>query len=495
MPFQTATDNLIRRPELVALQIDAGAETTPFAVALAEAAAEGAITIDVTAATNFTPNTPARLGAGELVEPVFMLSIAGTTVTLDRPLRLAHVIESPVVEQAVYDLGDVDGDITQNLSQESTDQQSAMRMLTFAILRGNLSLGFAFRLLGTTLANVALAHGIPWSKITGAGTAGDPRCLQTDLSDVDTLQNASLFVVSKRTNGTRVVHELWGLATDYTGVNITFARAQNGAVPVSVMGLSAFLQFDLAANTTRPWTALKTYRASAGTIFRELREVGVIEATGAVVTVTDDGGGGVAGEKAITLSGTTAALAPDDFVIFGTDDTVEIHQAGASAGALVTLKTGLLRDQLDGTPVQKGVKIPFFTITPGGVTYSTGGSTTPIQSELRELPIGMQQNGAQAKFAFATNDLLVANIARALGVPVSQVSNGGALLSKLVASRAILGAYFEGITQNGMVCRLVVWGASQEVQSFALALGSSAPAQAPYSLRPASGFQFTQWTV
>ncbi|MBC7843784.1 MAG: hypothetical protein H7099_15800 [Gemmatimonadaceae bacterium] len=497
MPFQTASQNLIRRPKLIAKAADTPASATPMVTALTAAAAAGTNQLTVASAANFVAG-PMRVAAGEMLEPVFAVSIAALVITLARPLQFDHAVDEPVVAQRMYNLGDVDGDVTINVAQESSDQQSAMRLLPFTILRGNVSIGAQFRLLGTTLANLCVALGLPFSKLTGSSTAVDPLLLQTDLTDVDTSINESLFIISERQDGTLVVHELWSLATDYTGVSVNFARAQNGAVPVSVMGLSAFMQYDLGVGVNVPWTALPTYRATKGTVFRELREVGVIEATGATAVIAEaggDGGDADVGEKPITLDVAIAGLVNGDFVIIDSEDQVEVHQTNTVATVTVTLRTGLLREKLNGTVVQKGVKIPFFTVAAGGVTFNTGGSTTPIPSELRDLPIGMQKTAVQATMSFATLDMLVANVARAIGVPASQVSGGGALLSKLIASRTIVGAYFEGITQSGMFCRVIIWGASQEVQSFALALGAANPAQTPYALRPASGVQFTQWTV
>jgi hypothetical protein len=494
MPYQSAFDNLLRRPELIVLVTDAPAGAGVASTTLASAAAAGDTTIAVASGTDINAG-PIRIGSGELLECTFVESVASNVATLTRPLRLSHNDGAPVVEQLAYNIGDVDGDVSMSISQESQDQASAMRLLPFTILRGNLSIGFQFRLLGTTLENVCVALGMAYAKVTGANTAIDPKLFQTDFRDVDTLRNASLIVVSSKQDGTRVVHELWSLAFDYTGVSVQFARAQNGAVPVSVMGLSALLQFDLAANAALPFTALTTYRGTQGKVFRELLEVGVFEPVGSATTLSDEGGGGAAGEKALTLAGTVSGLAGGDFVAIGAEDLVEVHQSNTVAGTALALRTGLLREVLNGAAVQKVTKVPFATMTQGGVTLNIGGSTQPIYSEFRDLPIGMQQDTVQCTASFSTMDLLVANIARALGVPASQVSGNGALLSKLVASRRILAVYAEGITQDGTFCRMVLWGTTQEVQSLQLALGSGSPTSVPFTVRPASGLQLTQWAA
>jgi hypothetical protein len=498
MPFQSAVENLIRRPQQIVLFRDAPAGAGIVNTTLAADAAAGATTIvlQAGAGAGVAAGQAFRIGAGELLELVFAQTTPGAdTVTLSRPLRLSHTVDTPVVEQIGYDLGDVDGDVSVNIGQESSDQASAMRLLPFTILRGNLSLGVTGRLLGTSLPNLAVALGIPYSRITGSGTVASPLCLQTDLSDVDSSANDSLVIVSQKQGGARVVHELWSLAYDYTGVSVQLARAQNGAVPFSVMGLSAFLQFDLAAGAALPFTAVNTNRGTQGKVFRELREVGVFELSGATTTLNDEGGSGAAGENALTVTANIPTLTAGDFVAFGTDDLIEVHQVDSHALTALAIRTPLLRTQLNGTIVQEVTKVPFLTVAPGGVTLTVGGSTTPIYNELRDLPIGMQQNTAQGSVSFATMDLLVANIARALGVPASQVSGGGALLSRLVASRRLVAFYAEGVTQDGTFCRLMAWGTTQEVQSFALTLGASNPAQVPFVVRPASGLSLTQWTV
>lgn len=494
MPFQTAKENLIRRPTLLVLFRDAFGGT-PLSSTLAAAAAAGATTITVASGTNAKVG-PIRIGAGEQLERADVTNVAGAVLTLARPLRFAFDVDTPVVEQVAYNLGDVDGDVSVSVSQESSDQQSAMRLLPFTILRGNLSIGMAARLLGTTIANFAVACGIPYQRITGAGTAASPTVMATAFEDVDSVEHASLAVVSRKNNGSLTLHELWSLSTDFTGVAIQAARAQNGAIPLSVMGLSAFLQYDLAPGASAPFAAsvVNTFRGSKGNVFRELREVGVFERTGATATVNMGGGGAAADAVSVTLSGAISGVVAGDFVAFNADDLVEIHQV-QTAGATLTLRTPLLRAQANGTVVQKVTKVPFFTVAPGGVSLNLGGSTAPIVSELRDLPIGMQPGSVQATLSFNTMDMLAANIARALGVPVSAIIGNAVLLSQLIAARVLDGVYAEGVTQDGRWLRMVAWGTTQEVQGATIALGSQAPAQLPFVVRPSSGLQLSTWTA
>ncbi len=495
MSFQTAKQSLIRRPTQLVLLRDAPASSTPMVTTLLEPADPGDTTIRVTSATNAALG-PIRIGAGELLERAVVTLITDDVLTLARPLRFGAAVGAPVVEQVAYDLGDVDGDVSLSVSQESSDQLSAMRLLPLTILRGNASVGMSFRLLGTTPQNLCVALGMDYEKITGSGTVSAPTCWQSDFADVDSIEHSSLVIVSRKNDARLVLHELWSLATDFTGVSLQLARAQNGAVPVAVQGLSAFLQEDLAAGATPDFAAyvVTTARGTKGNVFRELREVGIFERVGSAVTLNDDGGSGEPGEVSLILSAPIAGLASGDFVVIGSEDTAEIHQVETAAGT-IDLRTPLLRRVANGAPVQKVQKVPFFSIAQGGATLAIGGSTSPIISELRDLPIGMQPGSVQATLSFTTMDMLAANIARALGVPASAIVGNRVLLSQLIAQRIVDGVYAEGITQDGRWMRVSAWGTSQEVQNFAIALGSQAPAQLPFVVRPSSGLQLTTWTA
>jgi hypothetical protein len=477
----------IRRPtQLVAFRDATGG--SPLNSPTTAAYAPGATSITVVSGTNAVVG-PARINDGEDIERIDITVVAGNVLTLARPLRRSHALGVAVVAQVAEDVGDVDGDVTLTMSRESTDQFSAMRFISFGKLIGNASGSFAARILGTTVENLALCCGIPRTSIVGAGTSlAAVKTFTTDFSTVDSVNELSLAVVSRRQDGTTTVFEFWGVNMDYTQVSMQLARAQNGAVPMRAALIGAAAQFDAVP----VFTAVQTFRATKGKLFKELTAVGVV--SDAAVAATTVGTAAAAGATTLAVASATDILA-NDWIIVGTEDTLEVHWVLSKVTNTLTLRTPLLRAQAVGVRVIKALRTPFGAIAQGGATFNVGGTTTPIVVENRILPVGMQPQNAQASMTFAVHDLQLAAIARALGIPQSAISSNGLLLSEALLSSTIQAIYLEGVTQDNTVCILTLWGCTQDLANFSLALGGQNPTSMPYSVQPSSGVQFVQYAA
>lgn len=480
-------DTFIRRPtQFVAFRDNTGG--TPLSSTSTTALAIGVTSITLASGTNAKVG-PIRINSGEDIELAYITVVVGAVITLARATRRAHPISVVVVEQVAEDIGDVDGDVTITMTKQSTDQFSAMRFLAFTQLQGNVTGSLAAKVLGTTLENFALCAGIPRANIIGAGTSiAAPKVLTTDFSDVDSVNNLSLALVNKRQDGTFTVFEAWGVNMDYTQVSIQLARAQNGAVPMKAMIIGAMAEFDGAP----AFTALQTYRAAKGKTFKELSSIGVV--SDAAVTATSVATAAVAGATTLLLADASAIVA-GDWVNVGLDDQSEIHWVLSKATNTLALKTPLLRAQAVGVRVIKAQRVAFGAVAQGGGTFAIGGSTTPLIVENRTLPIGMQPQNAQASFSYNVMDLQLTSIARALGIPQANIAAGGLLLSEALLSAGIQGIYLEGITQDNTYCILTLWGCTQDLSNFALALGGQNPTQVPYNVKPTSGVQFVQYAA
>lgn len=475
----------IRRPTLLAVFRDATGSV--LSTTLATAAAPGDTTISVASGTNAAVG-PLRINDGEDIERVDVASFTGTTLTLSRPLRRAHAAGVQVQAQVCEDVGDVDGDVTLQMSRESTDQFSAMRFLTFGKLQGNASATLAGRFLGVTPDNFALACGMPRSTVVGAGTSiAAVKTLTTDFSNVDSINNMSIAVVAMRQDGTTTVFEFWGVNADYTQVSMQLARGQNGAIPFRYAVIGALAQFDGAP----AFTAAQTYRANKGKLFKEISAVGIVSETGSATTVAT---AQAAGSTTLPLAD-ASGIAANDWIVLGAEETTEVHWVASKAVNTLTLRTPLLRAQAVGVRVVKAVRTPFAAVTQGGMTFSVGGSTTPIIVENRVLPIGMQAQNANASATFSVNDINLSALARALGIPQSRISSNALVLSEQLLSTGIQAIYLEGLTNDGSVCILTFWGCTQDLANFSLAIGSSTAAALPYSVQPSSGVQLVQYAA
>lgn len=476
----------IRRPtQLVAFR-DATGSVLNSTTTLAYAA--GVSSITVVSGTNAIIG-PARINDGEDIERIDITNVAGAVLTLARPLRRSHAIGVQVVAQVAEDLGDVDGDATLTMSRESTDQFSAMRFISFGKLIGNASGSLAARLLGTTVENLAFCCGIPRTSIVGPGTSlAAIKTFTTDFSTVDSVNDLSLAIVSTRQNGTSTVFEFWGVNMDYTQVSMQLARAQSGAVPMRAVLIGAAAQFDAAP----VFVASQSFRATKGKLFKELTGVGVV--SDAAVAATTVGTAAAAAATTLIVADATNILA-NDWIVVGAEDQLEVHWVLSKATNTLTLRTPLLRSQAIGVRVIKALRTPFGAVAQGGATFNVGGSTTPIIVENRILPVGMQAQNAQASMTFSVHDLTLAAIARALGIPQSAISASGLLLSEALLSSTIQGIYLEGVTQDNTVCILTLWGCTQDLANFSIALGGQNPTSMPYSVQPSSGVQFVQYAA
>lgn len=477
----------IRRPtQLVAFRDATGG--TPLNTTTAAAYAAGQTTITVASGTNAVVG-PARINDGEDIERIDITNVAGAVLTLANPTRRAHAAGTPVVAQVAEDLGDVDGDVTLTMSRESTDQFSSMRFLQFGTLIGNASASFATRLLGTSVENLAFACGIPRTAIVGTGAnLANVKTFTTDFTNVDSVNNLSLAVVSRRQDNTATVFEFWGVNMDFTQVSMQLARAQNGAIPFTAALIGAAVQID----TAPVWTALQTFRASKGKLFKELTNIGLV--TDAAVTATTVGTAAAAGATTLAVA-SAADIVANDWIIVGTEDQLEVHWVASKATNTLTLRTPLLRAQAVGVRVIKALRTPFGAVVQGGATFTVGGSTTPLLVENRVFPVGMQPQNAQASATFNVHDFSLAAVARALGIPASAISANGLLLSEAMLSAGIPAVYLEGLTQDNTVCILTLWGVTQDIASFSIALGGTTAAQLPYSVKPTSGVQFVQYAA
>jgi hypothetical protein len=484
----SAKDKLIRRPQAVTLFRDkpSGAATT---VALAHVAGDTAIV--VASATGISAGKSLRYGSGEAIERVEVASVASTTVTLVKPLVLAHAAGDAVVEQTGYDLGDVKGAVTITQATQSEDVQSAMRRLVFQKLQGFQNFDVSLSIYGVTLENMVAVLGIPLTNISGTGADADhPHVIATDFTDVDTEQNQCLVVTAVLQDGTVKTWEFWGLYVDYTGFSTSLVLGQDGAFPGKFCVIGAGIEQEGAPTFTPDLT---TIRASKGKIFGELTSVGLWVAAGGNTTV-----GTAANAGATTLIVADASgLAAESWIGVGSQDTFETHWVESISTNTLTLKTPLLRAQAIGIVVQKITQQTFAAIDKNGAKLSIGGQTTPIQSGLRRLPLGAQAGFVDVALELGLLQLTRANRAYALGIPQADLddTHSRLLISQDIGKDAQLAAFVAGVLKDGSICLINLWGPVVDVTSVATALDNSAGSVVPFKTKPTSGLQFLEYSA
>jgi hypothetical protein len=481
----SAKNKLLRRLQaLYAFRDKSGGASTTVALA----AAAGATTFTVASAAGIAAGKSLRIDDGENIERVEVSGVAGSVVTVVKPLLRAHAAGFAVVEQTGYDLGDVKGNITPTQATESTDVLSAMRRLVFTKLQGFQTFSIETAVYGLTPENLAVALGIPLTAVAGAGTSiTAPKVLATDFNDVDSENNVCVLMTYVQQDGSVKTREFWGCAADYSGYSINLAIGQDGVVPIKFAVYGAGVEMDGAPT----FTASTTIRAGKGKVFGELTNVGLWTAGGGDTTV---GTAAAAGATTLIVADATGITTPG-WIGVGTDDVFETHYVASKAVNTLTLATPLLRAQAIGVVVQKITQLQFAAIGKDGVKFNVGGTTTPIQSGLRRLPLGMQPGTVDVSVAFSLLELTLVNLAYVLGIPQSEIANSRLLLSEKIGQATILGVFAQGLLKDGTVCLLNIWGAAQDVTSVATQFGDPNGSALPFAAKPSSGIQLVQYAA
>ncbi len=423
-----------------------------------------------------------RLGDGEETELVQVDAIAGAVLTLKEPLAKAHKAGESACAQVGYDLGDVtDGGVTMNAASQTTDVLSAMRRLVYQTLNGYTDLSAEFSLPGLTLENLAVAAGMPYSAIYGAGTAAAPYALATDGSDFGAESNQSLIVLGVNYGGETIRVELWGCDFDYTGVSVQLRRGQLAAVKCKAVAAGG----GAASSNAFVYVADVTKRSGKGKVFDALTDMGVF-GTAAVPATAVAGAGAVAGSLDLGAGAFTAG----DWLMVANGGEVEFHQStGGSA-----ISTKLLRDNV-GAEVSRVDKYEFAGVTEDGVTFALGGTVTPIRLAKLRTSAGLQLGAASASLALKVADLSPENFARALGAPLTDVVGGRLHLGDNIGTAQVEGCYIAGVLKDGTVAEIIAWGCAQDTANVAVQLSQQGVAALPITLKPTSGIQFRQYAA
>ena len=454
----------------------------------AAGAAKGQTVIPVPSTTNFGLNDLVRVGSGETMEIGVVASfVANTSITLADNLTYDHVPGEAVVEQTAWDLGDVtDGGVDVNGNAQTTDVGVATKRLAYTILNGYTDLTAAFGLPSPALYSLCAALGIDFAKITGAGTAASPYALVTDGSEISGAQNQSLIAIGVAMDGSVLRVELWGIDVDYTGFSMPLARGQLASVPVKVLAAAG----GVVTTNASAYVANTANRPAKGKVFDALVEIGLFADTGTTSVLASNGAAGATG-----VQFSTGGFAAGDWVRFGSGDTVEFHRLNSITDASnAVLKTPLYRAQASGTAVVKQSQTPFAAPAPDGATLNIAGGVDQIRIATRRLTAGLRPGSAVTSLSFSVIDFILANFARALGIPAAKIVGGRLpLTGDVIATDIVQGAYVKGLLQDGTTMWVNVWGCSQDVSSFAAKLtNSGSPAALPIAFKPASGIQIQQ---
>lgn len=484
----SAKSNLLRRLSALYVARDKAGAT---ATSCATAKAAGTSSFDVVSATGLAVGQSLRLDDGENVERAEIETLVGTTVGLVKPTLVAHAAGFAVIPQTVYDVGDVKGQVGSTGTVAQTDVLSAMRRLKFQILQGYQTEPLETSIYGVTPENLAVVLGIPYTTVQGTGADIDhPKVLATDFNDIDSESNVCVILKYVTQSGTIRVREWWGCAVDYAGYSIQFAIGQDGAIPLKLTCYGAMVEGDY----TPTFTADTSKKAGKGKVFDKLSSVGIWAAGGGDTTVATDAAAGATSFDVASAAG----LAAGEWIAIGADDTLELAYVptGGIAVNTITPAWPLLLAHSAGAAVQIVTESTFAAIGKDGAKLNLTGTTTPIESGLRRLPLGMQAGTVDADLQMSLVEMSSAAFAYSRGIPQGNIANNRVLLTEELATATILGVFAKGVLKDGTVCYINIMGSSQDVASVATQFGSDPnAATVPFNTKASSGIQLVQYAA
>lgn len=457
---------------------------TPLSTTLTAAAAAGATTLTVAAITNAAVGDLIRVGVGEDVELCQVhtsTAPTGTTITLNEPLKKAHANAEPVVEQLLYDLGDVaEEGVEFSFNGEAQRINVATKRLTYTILTGFIDAGMKMSFPNLGLHGFATALQLPFARIRTNGAVLAVTSIIEDGNNFGNEVNQSLVCISVREDGTVLRAELWGVDFDYTGLSIAMARGQKTGVQLRALGGGGGCLVD--ASTYNIDTSV---RPTKGKVFDAITEVGYFLVGGAATTVAS---GGAIDTNTVVLT-SAAGLAAGKWVKYGVGEAAEYHQIDSISVNTLTNRTPFLRSTVAAVAAVEVTPTPFSGVSVAGATFSTAGTITTKRIATRRLSIGFRRGAVNARLTFALTDMSLAVFLQSLGLPAGALASGRLTITDLIATNPIDGVYAKGTWVDGTTFWVLCAGCSQDLANWLVNFTNAGdPPTQPLALEPGSHF-------
>lgn len=195
-------------------------------------------TFDVASPTNFAAADWVRIGAlDDRPEINRIQGIATATITPRYPHAIARAVGTPVVEQALTDLGHISADgVSGRISAAAEDQYAANRRLWLGDLIGYVTIEISFAVLGWNLQNVATALGMldTSANIAGTTVVADPERMFIDGTAIKQANDLGWYAEFVRKDGRTMQLFGMGCELDFTQFRQTLARGRAAPLPIQL---------------------------------------------------------------------------------------------------------------------------------------------------------------------------------------------------------------------------------------------------------------------
>lgn len=459
------------------------------ASALTANAAISATTITVASIAGLASGDSINVGTGEDLELNKINGApSGFTVTLAWPLTKAHIIGELAKRVITYDHGDpTDNGITVTIEADNVDVGSAVRRTILCQLRGYVRAFVEGEWAACTMYNIAAAFGMLVSRVTGAGTPANPYQVITGGDELGEDTDASVTVNGVLVDGSFFNIDLHGVDFDHMQVKFALARAQLASVPFKAKATSQVV----LTSVDPAYTVNTTLRATKGKVFDAPSEIGLYSPNAGVNTTLSVAA--AAGANSFTVVA-SAGAAVGDPVMFGTAENAEVHFIDTIPDAThITIRGKTLRAFAIGAVVVEQQRVPFAGVDEAGVSLAVTGDKRDVKLATRRMEAGSIPGTTIFTLSWMLVDILLTNLAYALGVPQSAIASGRLTVGNNIGTSDIGQVYSRGLMQDGSTVELDACGCSQQIQGFALKLDQKSIAKQPLTLRPASCITLRQW--
>ena len=209
-------------------------DSTKTALTMAKAAAAGATTIKLSAATGLSTAGGDWLRVGDDSNyEMCKTEIATTSPTLVSGLAFAHSSAEVVHFLTRTNVGDVsDEGVSDEISADRTQINAATQRHAYDHHINHTNYRVTVNLENLSVENWAVTAGILESNITGAGTTADPHVVDFTPDDLDGYDPLFFWARGTLKNGNNVEIQWWDCRIDPTKT-VTYARGQDAPLQLA----------------------------------------------------------------------------------------------------------------------------------------------------------------------------------------------------------------------------------------------------------------------
>lgn len=400
------------------------------------AVAAGATAATLASGTDAADKKVLLVGAGEDWEALVQSGApSGANINVHYGFKRAHLTGEAVVQGTAFDLGEVMQTRLAD-SAERADLESDVSRSAYGSRLGWLSYALTGRLPSVDLHHFALALGLPFAKVRGAGTLADPHQLFTDGEDIGRTPTW-LVGAALDEEGATFLGELDACDADYTRVSVPLSQGQESGIDYTLTARNHPRWIKGAVQFT-PDTTRRITRAHYP---ESLQDLGFLQVLSGGLSTTTNGATTVGGNT-VLLTSATGVAAGKWYLITGGGRSQIVWVESLSS------LTPTCRTRFEYVFPSGSTWVELELVRPGGVRQGStklaiGGSVRQVRFDNFRPQAGTRAGTARFSLGFAPTSYSLDVLRRRLGLPASAITGSNTILtaSDLVGTDAPVGAF------------------------------------------------------